>query len=342
MKILVVKTSSFGDILHAFPALTDARRHVDGLVCDWVVERPFAAMPAWHPAVRETITVSMRGWRRPPWLNHLPDIIHSVRRLRRERYDMVIDAQGLMKSAFLTRLARGERVGLGVGSAREASAARVYQRTVEPVAPTHAIERVRRLFAVALDYKPAAEPDFGLAIPPAPPSATSVPEAPYLVFIPGTTWPSKRWPLRYWRELAGLTADAGWPVRIVAGSESERRDAEEIAANIDGVEAFPPLTLDGLARALAAATAAVAVDTGPAHLAAAVGAPGVSIYGATDPTLTGVRGPRQRHLRAEFPCAPCLTRQCRFADRGQVYPDCYASVPPLKVWSTLYELIHAS
>ena len=85
MKILLVKTTSFGDVLHALPALTDARRHVDGLVCDWLVEAPYAPIPAWHPAVRTVIPVAMRGWRRPPWIQHLPALRRFVRQLRREQ-----------------------------------------------------------------------------------------------------------------------------------------------------------------------------------------------------------------------------------------------------------------
>jgi heptosyltransferase-1 len=83
----------------------------------------------------------------------------------------------------------------------------------------------------------------------------------------------------------------------------------------------------------------VSVDSGPGHLAAAVGTPGVSVYGATDPTRTGIRGPGQVHLQADFECAPCLRRECRFADHGQVHPNCYATVSPQQVWSTLRDLI---
>lgn len=337
MKLLLVKTTSFGDILHAFPALNDAWRSVDDLVCDWVVEEPYAAIPAWHPAVRDVIPVSMRGWRRAPWVQHLPAIRRFIHRLRREHYDMVLDAQGLMKSAVLTRLARGRRVGYGKRSVRESAAVRIYDGTVEVGAGQHAIDQIRELFAGALGYPVPETLDYGLRLPPRA-GGNRIPDS-YLVFIPGTTWPSKRWPIQYWRTLTELTTSAGWQVDILSGSDGEWRAAQRIAAGVDRVAVQPALSLDDLAHVLANARAVVSVDSGPGHLAAAVGTPGVFVYGATDATLTGTRGTGQVHLSAEFECSPCLRRRCKFADRGQIHPDCYATVPPQHVWSTLRDLI---
>lgn len=341
MKLLVIKTSSFGDILHALPALTDAARCVDGLVCDWLVEAPFADIPAWHPAVREVIAVSLRGWRRPPWLQHGPAIRRFTRHLRREHYDLILDAQGLLKSALLGRLARGPRVGFDRRGTREPVAARLYDRTVTvEVVGRHAVDRTRDLFAGALGYALPDTVDYGLRLP----GRDTADDAgePYLVFIPGTTWASKRWPARYWRSLAELAVTAGWPVQLLAGSPAEHDVARCITGNLDNVRIQPSPTLEDLARLLRGARAVVSVDSGPGHLAAALGTPGISVYGATDPSLTGTRGPRQVHLRADYACAPCLRRRCRFADTGQVHPDCYATVPPVTVWSTLRDLIQAS
>jgi len=341
MKLLVIKTSSFGDILHTLPALTDAARSVDGLICDWLVEESFAAIPAWHPAVRDVIPVSLRGWRRPPWLQHGPAIRRFMRRLRREHYDLVLDAQGLLKSALLGRLACGRRVGFDRRGAREPVAARLYERTVAvEVIGRHAVDRTRDLFAGALGYALPDTVDYGLRLPDLD-TATGTGK-PYLVFIPGTTWASKRWPARYWRTLSELAVTAGWPVQLLAGSPAEHAAARRIAGNLDNVRIQASPALEALARLLLNARAVVSVDSGPGHLAAALGTPAVSIYGATDPSLTGTRGPRQVHLRADYECAPCLRRRCRFADSGQIHPDCYASVPPVTVWSTLRDLIKAS
>lgn len=337
MKLLIVKTTSLGDILHAFPALNDAWQRVDDLACDWLVEAPYASIPAWHPAVRRVIPVSMRGWRRAPWVHHLPAIRRFVRRLRRERYDIVIDAQGLMKSAVLARLARGRRVGYGKQSIRESAALWMYDATVEVGDARHAVDRIRELFAGALQYTVPERMEYGLRVPPL--VGAEPRTEPYLVFIPGTTWPSKRWPVGYWRTLAELATGAGWHVDVLSGTRSEWRTAQQIAEGIERVIIQPALPLDDLARLLAGARAAVSVDCGPGHLAAAVGTPGVSVYGATDAALTGIRGSGQVHMSADFECSPCLARQCRFPDRGQIHPDCYATVPPQHVWSTLRKLI---
>lgn len=339
MKLLIVKTSSFGDILHAFPALTDARRQLDGLVCDWLVEDRFAALPGWHPAVRHVVPVSMRGWRRPPWIQHLPAVRRFLRQLRREQYDLVLDAQGLLKSAVLARLARGRRAGLDRGSAREPMASRFYQATISVAGDRHAVDRNRELFAGALGYTIPDTMDYGLHLPETDAARGGGDARPYLVFIPGTTWPSKRWPLRYWRALAVLAADDGWRVTIPAGSGAEMEDARRIAAGLDGIEPATSLTLEALAHLLNDASAFVAVDSGPGHLGAAVGTPGVSLYGATNAALTGARGAGQVHLQADFECAPCLRRRCQFADTGQIHPDCYATLPPVTVWSTLRDLM---
>lgn len=341
MKLLIVKTSSFGDILHAFPALTDARRQVDGLVCDWLVEDRFAALPAWHPAVRDVIPVSMRGWRRPPWIQHLPAVRRFLRQLRREQYDLVVDAQGLVKSAVLARLAHGRRAGLNRDSAREPLASRFYQATVDVPGNRHAVDRNRELFAGALGYALPATMSYGLRLPEED-SPRGNDGDPYLVFIPGTTWPSKRWPLRYWRALAVLAAGDGWRVMIPAGSEAELEDARRIARGLNGIEPMSSLSIEALAHLLNGARAFVAVDSGPGHLGAAVGTPGVSLYGATDAALTGARGAGQVHLEADLECAPCLRRRCQFADTGQIYPDCYATLPPVTVWSTLRDLMTSS
>jgi len=339
MKLLIVKTSSFGDILHLFPALTDARRLVDDLICDWVVEAPYTAMPAWHPAVRNVIPVAMRRWRRPPWIGHVPAMRRFVRQLRGEKYDLVLDAQGLLKSAVLARLSRGRRAGFDGASAREPLAACCYQHKVAVGKDLHAVDRNRALLAGALGYEVPADLDYGLTLPGDHGEPSGNP--PYLSFVPGTTWPSKRWPLRYWRLLTELAVEEGWRVVIPAGTAGELEAARSIGRGLERVEPRSSLSIGELAGLLAGARAAVSVDCGPGHLAAAVGTPGVSLYGATDPERTGTRGPDQVHLRADYSCAPCLRRRCRFADTGQVHPDCYATVPPARVWSTLRELMNA-
>jgi len=161
--------------------------------------------------------------------------------------------------------------------------------------------------------------------------------SPYLVFLTGTTWSSKLWPEAYWRDLIAAARDAGHRVLLPWGNEQEQKRVTSLQSA--GVEILPRLGLTELAGVIDHAAGAVAVDSGLGHLAAALGTPCVSIYGATDPARTGTRGAHQAHLAAVFNCAPCLDRRCRYTGPGVVTPACYGSVPPARVWATLQTLM---
>lgn len=334
MRVLVVKMSSLGDVIHTLPALTDAAAAIADVQFDWVVEEAFAEVPAWHPAVDRVIAVGLRRWRKRPLRALAGSEWRRFRAaLRQRRYDQVIDAQGLIKSAFITRLTRGPRAGLDRASAREPWASLAYRQRLHVPKGEHAITRVRRLFAQALGYPvPGGEPDYGLDRSG---FATEAGAKPYVVFLHGTTWPTKLWPQAYWSELARRVTAAGLEVRLPQGNAEERQRAQDIAEGADGVTMLPRLGLTELAGQLAGARAVVAVDTGLAHMAAALDVPCVALYGATEPGLTGTWGRNQQHLQAEFPCAPCLSRHCHHGAEGDVWPGCYSTVAPDRVWSVL-------
>ncbi|TBU95723.1 lipopolysaccharide heptosyltransferase I [Stutzerimonas kirkiae] len=301
MRVLLVKTSSLGDVIHTLPALTDAQRAIPGIRFDWVVEEGFAEIPAWHPAVGQVIPVAIRRWRKHPfraWRNGEWRAFKA--RLREQRYDLVIDAQGLLKSAWLTRYVQAPVAGLDAASAREPLAARFYDRRYQVSREQHALERVRQLFAQALGYAlPATQADYGLDR-----GRLEIPAGePYLLFLHGTTWASKHWPEADWRALAERMAQQGWAVRLPWGNEMEKARAERIAAGLARVEVLPKLNLAGVAGAIAGARACVAVDTGLGHLAAALDVPCVSLYGPTLPGRVGAYGRSQVHLCASGPSA---------------------------------------
>lgn len=300
MRVLIVKTSSLGDVIHTLPALTDAAAARPGLHCDWLVERAFAEIPRWHPQVERIIECDLRGWRKAP-LRILRDGTWAAFRAELRAagaYDLIIDAQGLVKSAWLARRAPGPVVGPDRRSAREPLAACFYTRGVAVPAHdrAHAVERARRLFAQALAYPlPETAADAGLPRHRFPrPELTQ----PYVVFLHGTTWPSKRWPLAHWQALAAALHAQGRHIVLPWGSVAERDEAEAIAAQCQG-QVLPRLDLTTLAGWLAHAQACVGVDTGLAHLAAALGTPQVSLYGPTLPELTGAVGAHQIWLRSD-------------------------------------------
>lgn len=342
MHALLVKTSSLGDVLHALPAVTDAVGAVPGLRFDWLVEEAFQEIPAWHDAVDQVIPVAVRRWRKH-WVRSLvgPEWRAFRQRVRQRRYDAVIDAQGLLKSALLARFANGPRYGLDRKSAREPLASFSYDHALPVTWGEHAIGRVRRLFAQAFGYPcPDTAPDYGIR---AHFGAAGTDQDPaYVVFLHGTTWPSKHWPEPYWAQLCSLVTSAGVEVWLPWGSPAEQQRAHRIAGTDPRVRVLPRCSLQQLGAILSGARAHVAVDTGVGHLAAALQVPGISLYGSTDPARTGTLGDGQQHLAAEFSCSPCLERNCGYRGESPVVPACYTSQPPTRVWAMLEAILERS
>ncbi|BAP43012.1 lipopolysaccharide heptosyltransferase I [Pseudomonas sp. 21LCFQ02] len=352
MRVLLIKTSSLGDVIHALPALTDAARALPGVRFDWVVEEGFAEIPSWHPAVDTVIPVAIRRWRKNLWQTWKSgEWAAFKRRLRDTRYDVVIDAQGLFKSAWLTRYVNAPVAGLDRESAREPLASRFYDRDRRyPVARgQHAVERLRQLFAQALGYPlPSGLGDYGLKRLE---SLSDSLDAPYVLFLHGTTWATKHWPELYWRQLAEQMAARGLQVRLPWGNPAEKARAERIAEGLDNAAVLPKLNLAGVARVLAGAEACVAVDTGIGHLAAALDVPTVSLFGPTNPGLTGAYGKSQVHLASDWPaCAPCLQKKCTYTpspdeqlrfDLKREWPLCFTRLNPERVASQLGALLLA-
>ncbi|NNT93640.1 lipopolysaccharide heptosyltransferase I [Stutzerimonas nitrititolerans] len=330
MRVLLIKTSSLGDVVHTLPALTDAQRAIPGIQFGWVVEEGFAEIPAWHPAVAQVIPVAIRRWRKSLWQTLRSGEWRRFKaRLRETHYDLVIDAQGLLKSAWLTRYVKAPVAGLDRDSAREPLASRFYDRRYAVPRDQHALERVRQLFAQALGYElPQGIGDYGLDR-----AQLATPgEEPYLLFLHGTTWPSKHWPEAYWRELAERMSAFGWAIRLPWGNAEEKARAERIAEGIAGASVLPRLNLGGVAKVVAGARACVAVDTGLGHLAAALDVPSISLYGPTLPGRVGAYGRSQVHLCASGPDA----------GKGDRVKPCFDDLLPERVASELKALLRSA
>jgi heptosyltransferase-1 len=338
MKALLVKLSSLGDVVHTFPALSDAASHVPGLEVDWLVEEAFAPIARLHPAVSSVLPVYWRSAR-----HSFRSATSELRRLRDElssrSYDLVLDAQGLIKSALPTRFAiANRRIGFTSHAARERVAALAYRERVDVPRDVHAIDRLRALFAAAFAYTPTTESRYGL------PDLAGPEQRSGIALLHGTSWDNKQWPERWWAALARTALAAGHSVLLPWGSAAEQSRALRIAALAPDALVAPALTLDALAKAIAASRGVVAVDSGLGHLAAALGVPVVGLFGPTDPRLTGLRGPHTANLASDFPCAPCLQRRCVYRgpavarDGAAVTPPCFAYVAPERVWAALQGL----
>ena len=341
MRILIVKLTSMGDVLHLMPALTDLHAHYPEAVIDWLVEDSFSDIPTWHKAVNKVIKASTRRWRKVSSQTR-KEYAEFKLQLREHEYDVVLDAQGLIKSAWIARKARlskqGVRAGFSGKSIKESPAALAYQKKVAIDRKQHAVIRLRKLFAGVFEYTysdddspwPNLALDYGLCLP-----DSEVDNSNTIMLFHGTTWATKHLPDQRWRELCNIIIKAGFNVKLCWGNEIEKRRAYWIAQDRPEVSILDKSTLTQLAQQLNSVRGVVAVDTGLGHLAAALNIPNVSIYGATDSTLTGAVGQNQAHLQSSYHCSPCLAKACRELGSDNALPPCYDEFSAINIWKSL-------
>jgi heptosyltransferase I len=285
--VLFIKTSSLGDVIHHMPALTEAKRHRPDARFAWVVEEPFAPLVGLHPAVDEIIPVAWRRWRRTlqraaTWR----EISRGLQHMRARRYDEIIDTQGLLRSALIAKLARGNRHGYDVSSIREPAAALFYDVRHRVAWEQHAIARNRMLTGLALGYRPDGTIDFGLERA----KLTGPSRKPYAVLLHATARREKEFPEDRWIDVGRALAARGLDLTLPWGTDGERVRGERMAAQIPDARVPERRPLDETARIIAGAAIVVGVDTGLLHLAAALKVPLVAIFVASEPGLTGPMG----------------------------------------------------
>ncbi|UVC17806.1 lipopolysaccharide heptosyltransferase I [Mesorhizobium onobrychidis] len=297
MRVLIVKTSSMGDVIHTFPAVEDVRRNRPDVSFDWCVEEAFAGIVALHPAIATIHTVAIRRWRTSPLGRGTWREAAGLRRALQDCcYDLVIDAQGLLKSALVAKQAAAPIAGFDGSSAREPSATLFYDRRYAVSRDLHAIERTRRLFGLALGY----EPDFsGLASGIVPPAGGSTFVGGKTAFLlHGTSREDKKWPVGNWIETARLLVERGMTPVTTWSNDREKAVAEAIAEAVPQTVLVPKSPLAEIAAIIGRSVLVIGADTGLTHLASAFGLPTVAVFLATEPGLTGPRGPFSSTLLA--------------------------------------------
>ena len=320
-RLLLIKPSALGDVVHALPVAVTLQRRYPGLEMDWLVEEEAAGIVEGHPALSRVLVSGRRRWlRQLGKLRTLPAMAAEMRgliaTLRGRRYDVVVDLQGLFKSSLYV-LAAGAPVRVGLAEGREGAPLVLTHRVAGPPQPVHAARRYMAL-AAALG---ASEPVWDFRIP-----VGTAEEAraerllagvrgPRVALHAGARWRTKLWQPTDWQALAaGLTAE-GFGV-FLTGSREDATLANDILAGLDPAPAafVGQLSLKELAAVLARIDVMVTVDSGPMHMAAAMGTPVVALFGATDPRRTGPWGDAVI-LRRDLDCSPCLKRQCGIADQ---------------------------
>ncbi|HTJ04056.1 MAG TPA: lipopolysaccharide heptosyltransferase I [Caldimonas sp.] len=295
MRVLIVKLSSLGDVVHTLPVVADIRAAHPGARVDWVVEPAFAPLVERVAGVANVIECPLRRWARAGWWRATTrsELGAFVGRLRRDRYDAVVELQGLTKAALVAALARGPSWGLANrtdGASHEWPARFLATHAVRVEQHSHALDRARELVAKALDTNIEVPPDFGLR---ARPLATPERER-TVVLVHGTTRVDKLWPDDHWIELGARLVEEGWNVALPRAGADEAKRARLLAEAIGGASCavWPAMDLGAFIDRLAAAAGVIGVDSGPSHIAVALGLPHVQIYNHPTSWRTG---PQPRH-----------------------------------------------
>jgi heptosyltransferase-1 len=291
LRILIVKISSMGDVIHNLPIIEDIRTHFPDAEIDWVVEENFIEIVALHPMVNHAIPIAFRRWRRNLFSRKTYlEIISSLKSLRKNKYDYIIDTQGLIKSAIICLCAHGVRIGRDWQSNREAFASLFYQRHFRVKFNQHAVNRGRQLTAMALGYPvPKSPPKYGLLTENI---ASNIEEGlglpkKYVMCLHATSRNSKLWPIQNWIQLGQALAKQGFILVLPWASNIELERAKAIAKGVLNAIILPKLGLKKLAEITAGAKASIGVDTGLIHLSVALKIPSIAIYINTDPNLNG-------------------------------------------------------
>jgi heptosyltransferase-1 len=284
LKILLVRVSSLGDVLHNLPMVADILRHHPDAHIDWVVEEGYVSLVRLNPHVRKIIPFALRRWRKSLGKAATrAEVKAFFKTLREEQYDYVFDTQGLLKTGIIMGAARlapgGAKVGLAngsEGSGYEGISRIFHTRSIALDPRTHAVARGRLVAAAALGYCADVAPDFGLPGPDTGARPDWMPPGDYAVFFHGTARDAKKWAPDNW--VAAGAALAPMPVLLAWGSAGEKADAEALAARLPNARVLPKLSMDDAVTLARNAALAIGVDTGLTHIAAAFLRPTVELY----------------------------------------------------------------
>ena len=347
MRILIIKMSSMGDIIHTFPAVMDLKKNIPEMQIDWLVDANFVDVLKLHKysksnVIDKIIAIPLRKIKKNILLNILDfKFLYFLKQLRNQKYDLVIDAQGLIKSAIIAKFVDTKKIfGFDFNSCRESLASIFYQHKIAIGRNLHAIFRARQLFAKSLNYDilEMQDIDFGIDRHDFPKlhelSSKNVNN--YIVFLHGTTWETKRWNLEYWQKLANLIAKKNIPIVVMTSNPEEYQFASQLI-NKSNITILNNLTIEQVASVLSNAIVTIAVDTGLAHLAGAINVPVIGIYGSTSVIRAGVVGVSCYNIQSKYHCSPCFSRTCLEYNnkRANSKQPCLQEITPEMVFDQL-------
>jgi len=347
--ILIVKTSAIGDVTHTLPALEALRRQFPHAQIDWLVEEAAAGLLHGHPALNRVFVSRRRSWaqrlKKGEVFAVLREFVQFIKELRQTQYDLMLDFQGLLKSSlFIVFCRAGRKVGFARGMEHAECSYLFLNEKIPPLSmEVHAVDRELHLLReIGIDTE-----GIGYHLPivaQARTQATALltrhginPDHPFVAINPMTTWPTKHWQDRKFAELACGILDLHHQVVFTGGSRDAGRIDREILpfAGGEGVANLAGQTdLQTLAALFSMAVAVVSTDTGPMHIAAAVGTPVVALFGPTSPNRTGPYGKGHQIVRMALDCQPCFKKSCALGTTV-----CMADIAPDRVLAALNHLL---
>jgi lipopolysaccharide heptosyltransferase I len=334
-RILLIKPSSLGDIVHAFPVVSAIKTQWPGSHITWVVKRQWADLVERAEGIDRIwpIDMTVRSW------------IREGRALRAQRFDLAIDLQGLFRSAILARFS-GAPMRIGFANGREGSPW-FYTRLVPvPNPDIHAVDRYLSV-AAALGASLPQKPRFGFRLPEKDMAAVrelcrrsgfSV-DKPWIAMNMGARWPTKRWPLASFAAVMDRLHETHRAPVVMIGGADEREFTNKLRALTDRpfIDLSGEIPLGYLPALLSKATAMITNDSGPMHIAAALGVPVVAIFGPTSAARTGPYGDGHQVLTSRIPCSPCFSRVCRHDPEL----ECLHLIQPIQVVDVIRPLLSA-
>lgn len=282
-----------GDIIHTLPAITDASSIFPHILFDWVIEETFSEIPTWHPFIHKVIPIKLRFWKKKWYkLSTWKTYSEYIKQLNNNKYDIIIDAQGLLKTSvlFTNQITHGIKHGMDFISAKEPMSCWFYHKKHYINKNQHAIERVRQLFSYSLQYtlptnlgKYNIAQNFNSKI-------QSHDINPYLIFFHATTQSNKHWPESHWYILINHAIKMGYRVKLPFWTSNEELRVRKLQRFCTQIIILPNFTLHQISNQIINSEAVISVDTGLSHLAAALNCPNLTLYGPTNPKLIGTYG----------------------------------------------------
>jgi heptosyltransferase-1 len=285
-----------GDLMHALPALTEAKEFNQDIVFDWVVDRSFSEVPKWHPAVNKVIKTDHRNWKKQFFSAESRDALRSViNDINNTEYDLVIDMQNNLKSSFVSYLCKHKVTGMDFKSVREFPAHLSYNKKINISKDLHAITRQNIILSEALGYSTLNSSDYGITDVNFIKPSFDLPSE-YVVLVQNASWKTKQWSIVNWQLLVNHLDKLGIDMILPSGNEEEYLRAKKISSVSGKTHVLKPIPLNEIAYIMNKAKFSVCSDTGLAHLSAVVDTPSLTLYGPTDTKLIGTKGNNQFHI----------------------------------------------